>query len=129
MDRSFNLCYASHPPPIQGVFGAAATDEDARSKALNVQRLREAWQHRTVLDVSGGAVRLVENGECPPPAPTLLVDPHASAFLSTNLDYVLRRKGRARRFVVAGRGAEGIVESTVRDGADKGSVPSHGGVR
>ena len=93
----------------------------------NVQKLHSAWAKRRmpVLAVDHGVVRLLDGGLQPPlPSPgssALLVDPDASAFISTNLDYVLRRLG-GRRFVVAGNGAERTIESTVRDGADKGSV-------
>lgn len=94
-----------------------------------VQQLRAAWleSRQPVLLVERGIVRLDRGTEAswehPSPVPfdTALpsVDASASAFLTTNIDYVLRRFPR-RMFVVAGKGAETAIESTVRDGADKG---------
>ena len=112
---------------------AAANDDDASERQAavlaNVQRLRSAWISRglPVLAVGGGVVRLLVDGGPQSPPPSLLpVNPDASTFISTNLDYVLRRllptRSKPRCFVVAGSGAERAVESTVRDAADKGCV-------
>jgi nicotinamidase-related amidase len=120
----------THHPPVQGLLKVAAADE---AVLANVQKLRHAWgeKDRVVLDVGHGSVRPVrrdtdlysDHAHAQEGFGYPLVEPDDSAFLSTNLAYVLRRfKGFSNRLVVAGLGAEGIVESTVRDGADKGWV-------
>lgn len=123
-----------------GQMTAAADDDDGSGRQAawmaNVRRLRSAWMARGLPVVAVGdgvVVHLLDGGlQQPPPSafPSTLVDTDASLFISTNLDYVLRRLLHARSsgctkprcFVVAGNGAERAVESTVRAAADKGCV-------
>lgn len=121
--------YYRHCIFLQDLFRETDGDERCKTVLAKVQQLRAVWvENRSgpVLLVERGVVR-VDHGkeawECPEPIPfeTALhpVDASASAFVTTNLDYVLRRLPR-RSMVVAGKGAETAIESTVRDGADKG---------
>lgn len=114
---------------LQDLFREADDDERSIAVLAKVQQLRVAWleSRQPVLLVEHGIVRVDQGKEAswerPPPIPfeTALppIDASASVFLTTNIDYVLRRFPR-RMFVVAGKGAETAIESTVRDGADKG---------
>lgn len=132
----FNVLTWMDGPPlsntyIQSLFhGATANDARRPAVQANIQKLQSAWAERgwPILGVSGGVVRTLDGS---PPGPTplpSLVDPDASAFITSNLDYVLRRivgtSNKPRCFVVAGNGAERAVESTVRDGSDKGYIIS-----